>query len=85
MQRLTLPRQALSTADAPATFASINPATGEVLAHIRIDGAAQVDAAVARAREAQRLWAATPGAQRGRGACAECGRSCARAMMSSPA
>jgi betaine-aldehyde dehydrogenase len=49
-----------------ATFASINPATGEVLAHIRIDGAAQVDAAVARAREAQRLWAATPGAQRGR-------------------
>jgi len=51
---------------APATFASINPATGEVLAHVRIDGAAEVDAAVARARAAQRLWAATPGAQRGR-------------------
>src|SRR5580700_11406241 len=34
-----------------ATFATINPATGEVLAQIRIDGAAQVDAAVARAQE----------------------------------
>jgi betaine-aldehyde dehydrogenase len=49
-----------------ATFASINPATREVLAHIRIDGAAEVNAAVARARDAQRLWAETPGAQRGR-------------------
>ena len=49
-----------------ATFTSINPATGEVLAHIRIDGAAQVDAAVARAQQAQVMWAATPGAARGR-------------------
>jgi betaine-aldehyde dehydrogenase len=49
-----------------AIFTSINPASGEVLAHIRIDAAAEVDAAVARAQEAQRLWAATPGAQRGR-------------------
>jgi betaine-aldehyde dehydrogenase len=49
-----------------ATFTSVNPATGEVLAHIRIDGAAQVDAAVARARQAQVMWAATPGAARGR-------------------
>ena len=49
-----------------ATFSSINPATGEVLAHIRIDGAAQVDAAVARAQQAQVMWAATPGAARGR-------------------
>jgi betaine-aldehyde dehydrogenase len=49
-----------------ATFASINPATGEVLAHIGIDGAAQVDAAVARAQEAQAKWAALPGAERGR-------------------
>jgi betaine-aldehyde dehydrogenase len=69
-----------ATADAPAdsvatgseqargaaTFASINPATGEVLAQIRIDGAAQVDAAVARAQQAQGKWAATPGAERGR-------------------
>jgi len=54
--------------DAPgaATFASINPATGEVLARIRIDGAAEVNAAVARAQAAQVKWAATPGAERGR-------------------
>jgi betaine-aldehyde dehydrogenase len=49
-----------------ATFATINPATGEVLAQIRIDGAAEVDAAVARAQAAQGRWAATPGAERGR-------------------
>src|ERR1700726_1660229 len=48
------------------TFASINPATGKVLAHIAIDGAAQVDAAVARAQEAQAKWAAVPGAERAR-------------------
>ncbi|HEY5101704.1 MAG TPA: betaine-aldehyde dehydrogenase [Steroidobacteraceae bacterium] len=49
-----------------ATFASVNPATGEVLAQISIDGAAEVNAAVARARAAQAKWAATPGAERGR-------------------
>jgi betaine-aldehyde dehydrogenase len=49
-----------------ASFTSINPATGEVLAHIRIDGAAEVDAAVERAQEAQRKWAATPASARGR-------------------
>jgi betaine-aldehyde dehydrogenase len=49
-----------------ATFASLNPATGAVLAHIRIDGAAEVDDAVARAHEAQGKWAATTGAARGR-------------------
>jgi betaine-aldehyde dehydrogenase len=49
-----------------ATFASLNPATGAVLAHIRIDGASQVDAAVARAHEAQGQWAAMTGAARGR-------------------
>jgi len=49
-----------------ATFASINPATGEVLAHIRIAGAAEVDAAVTRAQQAQAVWAAMPGAARGR-------------------
>jgi betaine-aldehyde dehydrogenase len=49
-----------------ATFASINPATGEVLAQIRIDGVAEVDAAVTRAQAAQARWAATPGAERGR-------------------
>jgi betaine-aldehyde dehydrogenase len=49
-----------------ATFASINPATGAVLAQICIDGATEVDAAVARAHQAQAKWAATPGAERGR-------------------
>ncbi len=48
------------------SFATLNPATGAVLAHIRIDGAAEIDAAVERAVVAQRLWAATPGAERAR-------------------
>jgi betaine-aldehyde dehydrogenase len=55
-----------SETDGSATFTSINPATGEVLARIRIDGAAEVDAAVARAKLAQAKWAATPGSARGR-------------------
>jgi betaine-aldehyde dehydrogenase len=45
---------------------SINPATGAVLAEIKVDGAAEVDAAVARAQEAQRHWAALSGAARAR-------------------
>jgi len=45
---------------------SINPATGEVLARLRVDGAAEVDAAVERARVAQAQWAALTGGQRGR-------------------
>jgi betaine-aldehyde dehydrogenase len=49
-----------------ATIISINPATGAVLAEIRVDGAAQVDAAVARAQDAQRQWAAMTGAARAR-------------------
>ena len=48
------------------SFDTINPATGEVLATIRIDGQAEVDKAVGRAAEAQKLWARTPGAERGR-------------------
>src|SRR5215470_6852425 len=44
----------------------INPATGARLAELRIDGAAQIDAAVARAQSAQRAWAALTGAERGR-------------------
>lgn len=51
---------------AEASFETVNPATGEVLATIRIDGQAEVDKAVARASEAQKKWAATPGAERGR-------------------
>jgi betaine-aldehyde dehydrogenase len=44
----------------------INPATGATLAELAVDGAAEIDAAVARARAAQRAWAALPGAARGR-------------------
>ena len=48
------------------SFTTINPATGEVLATIRIDGAAEVDSAVDAALAAQRKWAAMTGAERGR-------------------
>jgi len=45
---------------------SINPATGQELARLPVAGPAEVDAAVARAVEAQRAWAARTGAERGR-------------------
>jgi betaine-aldehyde dehydrogenase len=48
------------------TFETINPATGEVLAVLEIAGQAEVDRAVAAAKRAQRAWAGTPGAERGR-------------------
>ncbi len=48
------------------SFASINPATGATLAQIRIDGPAEIDAAVQKALPAQRQWAATTGAERAR-------------------
>jgi betaine-aldehyde dehydrogenase len=48
------------------SFKSINPATGEVLAQIAIDGPAEVAAAVARASAAQKEWASLPGVARGR-------------------
>jgi betaine-aldehyde dehydrogenase len=44
----------------------INPASGALLAELPADGAASVEAAVARAAEAQRGWAALTGAERGR-------------------
>ncbi len=47
-------------------FRTINPATGATLAEIRIDGPAEVEAAVATAAVAQRRWAALTGAERGR-------------------
>lgn len=54
--------------DEPAerAFDTVNPASGEVLATIRIDGQAEIDRAVARAAQAQKLWARTPGVERGR-------------------
>jgi betaine-aldehyde dehydrogenase len=48
------------------TFATLNPATGEVLAHLEVAGPAAVDAAVAKARVAQKKWAAMTGTERGR-------------------
>jgi betaine-aldehyde dehydrogenase len=44
----------------------INPATGVQLAELAVDGSAQVNAAVERARAAQRGWRAMTGAERGR-------------------
>ena len=51
---------------AATSFRVTNPATGETLAELPVDGAAQVDAAVARAQAAQKQWAALTGAERGR-------------------
>ena len=47
-------------------FETINPATGQVLAQVPIAGAAEVDAAVLRAAEAQKRWGAMTGTERGR-------------------
>ena len=55
-----------SSAADPATLVTINPATGEFLAELRVDGELEVNAAVARACVAQREWAAWTGSQRGR-------------------
>jgi betaine-aldehyde dehydrogenase len=52
--------------DSITRITSINPATGAVLAEIAVDGAAEVDRAVARAQDAQRQWAALTGAARAR-------------------
>jgi betaine-aldehyde dehydrogenase len=47
-------------------FASINPATGEVLGYVVAAGSASVNAAVAAAKHAQPAWAAMTGAERAR-------------------
>ena len=47
-----------------ADFATMNPATGEVLAHVAQATGDEVDAAVAAARKAQGPWAKLPGHQR---------------------
>ena len=59
-------RAAMPRAASENYFVSINPATGAVLAQIRIDGATEVNAAVATAKAAQRDWAAFTGTERGR-------------------
>jgi betaine-aldehyde dehydrogenase len=48
------------------SFVTRNPATGEQLAAIKIDGVSEINRAVERAATAQKLWARTPGAERGR-------------------
>ncbi|MGY4748806.1 betaine-aldehyde dehydrogenase [Pannonibacter sp. Q-1] len=47
-------------------FDSIYPATGEVIARLHGAGDATIEAAIAAAREGQKLWAATPAPERGR-------------------
>ena len=59
--------QAGNRATAPAAgerFASINPATGEILSYLNVAGAAEVNAAVRTAQDAQVTWSAKTGAQR---------------------
>ena len=48
------------------TIRTINPATGELLAELPVDGADAVNAAVERAIEGQRVWARMTGTERGR-------------------
>jgi betaine-aldehyde dehydrogenase len=47
-------------------FASINPATGEVLGYVSAAGPIEVNAAVREAQRGQVQWAAMPGAERAR-------------------
>jgi betaine-aldehyde dehydrogenase len=51
---------------AGAQFASINPATGQILGFVTSAGAPQINAAVLAAKRAQPGWAAMSGAERGR-------------------
>ncbi|MCB1637888.1 MAG: aldehyde dehydrogenase family protein, partial [Thiothrix sp.] len=53
-------------ASAGETFPTRNPATGAVLAQVQQASAADVDAAVASAREGQQVWAALAAVERGR-------------------
>jgi betaine-aldehyde dehydrogenase len=70
LAQLRAPAAAAAAARSPpAAFGPIrvvNPATGELLAQLPSDGPAQIDAAVERAQQAQRRWAALSGAERGR-------------------
>jgi len=61
-----LPTAAPKSGRAGERFASVNPATGEVLGYVTAAGAAQVDAAVRTAGRAQAAWGAMTGTERGR-------------------
>ncbi|GAA5235765.1 5-carboxymethyl-2-hydroxymuconate semialdehyde dehydrogenase [Verticiella sediminum] len=52
--------------DSTERFTTFNPATGEAIAEVASGGAAEVDAAVAAAREAFPGWANTPAKERAR-------------------
>ena len=64
--------QPAAAADAPAvvrprdSFETLNPATGEVLATIKVSTASDIDAYVDAAQRAQREWAVKTGTERGR-------------------
>ncbi len=47
-------------------FDSLYPATGEVIAQIRAADDVVIEAAIRSAQEGQKVWAATPAAERGR-------------------
>ncbi|MEA3178166.1 MAG: betaine-aldehyde dehydrogenase [Gammaproteobacteria bacterium] len=66
-QRDALPvANARAATRSPDSFKTLNPATGEVLATIKVSGAAEIDAAVEAAQKAQRAWASRTGTERGR-------------------
>jgi betaine-aldehyde dehydrogenase len=65
-ERVAAPARVVGTSRRPTSFTTLNPATGEVLAEIAVDGPAEIAAAVARASAAQIEWARLPGAARGR-------------------
>ncbi|HWY95880.1 MAG TPA: betaine-aldehyde dehydrogenase [Steroidobacteraceae bacterium] len=58
--------RARSSPAAGERFASINPATGEVLGYVTAAGAAQVNAAVRAAQKAQEGWGGMTGTERAR-------------------
>jgi len=60
------PSEAARTPVAGERFATINPATGEVIAHRRVAGVADIEVAVAAARLGQEQWAATTAPERAR-------------------
>jgi betaine-aldehyde dehydrogenase len=67
--RAAAPESARARSSGPAAgerFASINPATGEVLGYVTAAGSAQVDAAVRAAQKAQAGWGAMTGTERAR-------------------
>jgi len=68
-ERADAPAAARTRAAVPAAgerFASINPATGEVLGYVSAAGPAQINAAVRAAQSGQVKWAAMTGAERAR-------------------